>query len=135
MIDENGAPSPETRALFRLLKPDLDQGASLKTLSEIAQETFLRPAGSERLSKEALAFFQKHYGALPGETQKAILENFKKIGDLGARYPFFQTPDYILIHGSSVSDMRTRILFFASLVREGKVTLPTHAKLFFCWGT
>ncbi|MGL5719827.1 MAG: hypothetical protein ACRCYP_03420 [Alphaproteobacteria bacterium] len=134
MFDKRGNPSPEVRELFRLLKLVLDEEASLKTLNEAAQNAFLRPDGSERLSQKAASFFEKQYGALSKEVREAILENFKKMGDLDARYPSSPAPHYILIHGSTVSDMRTRILFLASLLEEGKITLSAHTKLFFLLG-
>jgi hypothetical protein len=136
IFDAHGKPSHEIIRIFRHAKPDLNlkQDVSLERLSQIAQDSFLRPRGSERLSPEACDFYHTRFGSLSGEKQKIILESFRKIGVLDARYPSSKNPDYILIHGSTVSNLRARLRFLASLVTEGKISLSESTHLIFLLG-
>lgn len=120
--------------ICRAFDPHVPQNASLYELNTLAQEKFLRPAKTERMSKEAVAHYHALCASLSPQEQKAVIDAFRKLGVIEAIYPQYREPDYIHIQGSTLQNLRERIMFLASLVEEGKITLRPETKIVFLMG-
>ena len=109
---------------------------SVTELNRIAQKAFLRPKKSERLSPEAFAHYKILCSSLSLKEQREIINLFQKIGDIDAVYPADTDPlpDYILIQGSTVPNMRQRVMFLADLIITGKLKLKEATKIIFLAG-
>lgn len=134
VLNKNGYPLPEVIKIGKKFQPDLPFNASLEKLNKLGQEKFLRPAKSERLSEKAIEHYKALCSHLSSQDQRDIVDSFRKIGDIKAVYPLHRNPDYILIQGSTISELRKRIMFFASLVEKGKIVLSPKTKIVFLMG-
>lgn len=134
VLNIEGKPLPELVNIFQKFKPDLRPNPTLSYLNQIGQEEFLRPLNAERLSKEAIEHYKKLCSSLSFQDQNEILNNFKKIGDIEAIYPLYMDPDYILIQGSTLSSLRERLMFLASLVGEKRIILSPKIRIVFLMG-
>src|SRR5439155_10757233 len=100
VLDTDGNPHSEVINIYRKFQPNLGPNPSLEELNEIGQKKFLRPARSERLSKEAIEHYQRLCVPLSPQEQQDILKLFREIGDVETVYPLHEDPNYILIQGS-----------------------------------
>ena len=152
ILDDQGNPSPDVQQIVRKFYPylksikDLDDQSkekltsntnfSVEELNGIAQKVFLRPKGSERLSPEAYSHYKNICSNLSFEEQQEIINLFRKIGDIEAVYPrdTDPLPDYILIQGSTVPNMRERVMFLADLITTDKLKFKESTKIVFLAG-
>ncbi|MBA3813614.1 MAG: hypothetical protein H0X26_03855 [Alphaproteobacteria bacterium] len=134
VLNKNGTPLPEVTRIFEKFTPDLGPTPSLAELNKIAQKDFLRPAKTERLSKKAIEHYKALCSPLSLQDQNEIIDDFRKIGDIEAVYPLYSKPNYILIQGSTISSLRERIMFLASLVETEKIALLPESKIVFLMG-
>jgi hypothetical protein len=134
ILDEEGKPHPEVIKICRKFQPDLGEMSSLEELNKVGQEKFLRPAKTERLSKEAIQHYQRLCSSLSPEDQLEILEAFRRIGDIEPVYPLRKDPNYILIQGSTISNLRERIMFISFLLEKEKIKLLPNTKIVFLMG-
>jgi hypothetical protein len=134
VLNKKGAPLPEVTRIFEKFIPKLGPTPSLTELNKLAQKDFLRPAKTERLSKEAIVHYKKLCAPLSLKTQDEIMDGFRKIGDIDPVYPLTTEPNYVLIQGSTISDLRERIMFLASLVNKKKIALLPETKIVFLLG-
>ncbi|MBY0293501.1 MAG: hypothetical protein K2W92_09490 [Alphaproteobacteria bacterium] len=134
VLDEKGQPHPEVIRIFEIFQFNLGPSPSLETLNRIGQKEFLRPAKTERLSKESIEHYKKLCSQLSPQDQDEILDHFRRIGDIEAVYPFRKDPNYILIQGSTLSSLRERIMFFVFLVEKEKIKLLPNTNIIFLMG-
>jgi hypothetical protein len=110
-------PAEEFEAAFEQGNPEITR------LNDLAQKYFIRPKGSERQDAEAMAHYKRLYASLGEQNSKALIECFQRLGDIDAVYPHNKSPDYILIQGSTVPNMRARVMFVAKLLKDGFLEL------------
>lgn len=152
VLDAQGKPSKEVRQIVKdfshylWTRKDVDQKIvkkivsnkeiSLAELNTLAQTAFLRPKGSERLSPEALTSYKKLCSWLTKKDKQEILNLFAKIGDIEevTPSPHESMPDYILIQGSTVPNMRERLMFLASMVESNKINIQGSTTIVFLAG-
>lgn len=134
ILDKEGNLRSEVLQVCRVFYPGFTSHPSLEELNIVAQKEFLRPKNSERLSQEAIAHYEKLCAPLSPADQDTILNIFREIGDIDAVYPIYKKPQYILIQGSTISNMRERLMFFASLVEEGRIMLSPDTKIVIATG-
>ncbi|MBY0500564.1 MAG: hypothetical protein K2P93_00995 [Alphaproteobacteria bacterium] len=134
VLNIEGKPLPEVVIIFQKFKPDLMAQPTLSYLNKIGQEEFLRPLNAERFSKEAIEHYKKICSCLSIQDRDNIINSFKKIGNIDAIYPLHKNPDYVLIQGSTLSNLRERLMFFASLVTEKRVMLSSETRIVFLMG-
>lgn len=134
VLNDDGSPRTEVIQIFEKFNPQIGPNPSLADLNAIAQKEFLRPAKSERLSKEAIAHYMALCSKLSAQDKDQIIENFRKIGDIDTVYPTNKNPDYILIQGSTIADLRGRLAFLGSLVNENKLSITPHTQIVFLLG-
>ncbi len=107
---------------------------SLEVMNAFAQKNFLRPKNAERLSKQSIQHYKALLENVSQEQKEKLLAMFKASGVLKEVLPTIESPDYILIMGSTIPSMRSRIMFLDRLVREGKLHLHPKTKLVFLTG-
>lgn len=134
VLNDDGSPRAEVIQIFEKFTPQVGKNPSLVDLNTIAQKEFLRPAKTERLSKEAIAHYMALSSKLSDQDKDQIIENFRKIGDVDTVYPIDKKPDYILIQGSTIADLRARLTFLGSLVAEQKLIIEPHTQVVFLLG-
>lgn len=133
-VDKNNSRFPEVIQIFRIFNYNVGNSPSLEMLNKIAQENFLRPAKTERLSKEATAHYEKLCTSLSPHDREQLLDLFRKMGDMEPIDPKEKEYEYILINGSTVSNMRERLMYFVSLLDQKKITLKPETKIVFLTG-
>lgn len=111
-----------------LYSPKAFDNKNLERLNTLAQATFLRPAGMERyqykaLNKQFLDYQPEH-----------VLALFKDIGSTTLIKPLHQTYDYILVHGSTVPNMRKRIQQLADFIDQGLLKITSSTQIVFLTG-
>jgi len=134
IFDSNNTPRHDVVSIFQMMGLSQDQEPTLENLNAYAQSHFLRPPKSERLSPEAIAFYKTLLGLKSDEEKSEILKLFNRIGDIEAIYPSEEPIDYILIMGSTVSSMRTRLMFLAQLFETGKIKAKSNVPIVFLTG-
>jgi hypothetical protein len=107
---------------------------TVQDLNTLAQDKFLRPQGSERIDAKAQAHYHELCAHLSTAQKDDIINLFRAIGDIDTVYPENKNPDYILIQGSTVPNMRERIMFLAELVTQGHINLLPDAEIIFLAG-
>lgn len=150
LFDADGRISPEVRRIFSAFQDALltSQKLPQETIKGIletdrptiqhfnllAQDKFLRPQGSERMDRRAQAHYRELCAHLSTAQKADIISLFQTIGDIDPVYPVYKTPDYILIQGSTVANMRERIMFLAELVSQRRIVLLPRAEIVFLAG-
>ena len=144
VLNSAGSIKSEIVELFQLFSPyikkhsdfdieDAVKNPDLETFNKIAQKLFLRPASAERLSQKSIEHYKNLTTDLSEEQILKVLDIMKQIGDLEAVYPKYKKYDYILIQGSTVQNMRERVMFLANLVESNKIDI-TKSKILFLAG-
>jgi hypothetical protein len=100
---------------------DANQRLTLHNLNDIAQKFFLRPKGQERLSEASKEHYRTLSQHLSQKEKKQIIKLFQTLGNIKKRLPTHTNPHYILIQGSSVQNMRERLMFVDEMARKGKL--------------
>lgn len=122
--------------ILHKLSPDNAKGheiPTIETLNTIAQKNFLRPRGEERLSEAAIKHYQGLCKDLSPKQKERIIRLFREIGDIDEASPKRTNPDYILIQGSTVDNMRDRVMYVVEQLRSGKLKID-NAKIVFISG-
>ena len=112
-------PSEDVVKVFQTLQLPITPNPSLQELNAIAQDRFMRSKGCERLSEKALAFYRKNWGTLSLAQREELTALFEKIGTMGdVEAPSSKPPSFVLILGSTVQNMRGRVMFVNNQVRK-----------------
>jgi hypothetical protein len=106
LIDSHNQPSPELKNLLALF--DLPSN-DLKTIVEVTQRSWLRPAGKERWELDEIA---------PEKTEqlKAI---FAKLGLVQEIKPAAQKYEYALLMGARLASTQKRVNYLLNLWQQG----------------
>jgi hypothetical protein len=107
---------------------------TVQDLNALAQDKFLRPKGSERLDEIAKEHYRALCAHLSTEQKDKIINLFRALGEIDPVYPIQKSPRYILIQGSTVPNMRERIMFLQELVTQGQIDLRPDAQIIFLAG-
>lgn len=151
VVDLKGKPLPEVVQIFRLFKKTLSsahslpekklqtvlqtpESVSIEELTALSQEKFLRPKAAERMDPISIQHYQQLLGTLSAGEKKELKKLFQKLGDVDPVLPQQKEFDYVLINGSTVPNMRTRIMFLASAVQEGTIRLKPTTQIVFLEG-
>ncbi len=138
IVDSNGNPLPEVLQILRLMEKSTSYkvipGASAKELTSVLQEKFIRPKGAERLAPASLAHYHHLMKGLSQGNKKKIQALFRKLGDVDPVFPTQKEFDFILINGSTVQNMRKRIMFLSDAIRDGKIKLKVNTQVVFLDG-
>ncbi|MGI4851290.1 MAG: hypothetical protein ACRYGR_05055 [Janthinobacterium lividum] len=149
VLDKQGNPSSQVQQIIKKfhlylksaknidsdIKSKIDSESILSTqeLNHIAQKFFLRPKGFGRSSPGAHAHYKNICASLNDKDQQELIELFKTIGDIDTVYPsnIHAQPDYILIQGATVPNMRQRVMFLADLITTGQLRLKKSTQIIF----
>ncbi|MBN9413465.1 MAG: hypothetical protein J0H12_06045 [Candidatus Paracaedimonas acanthamoebae] len=113
----------------------VEKKATIQELNALAQRHFLRPKHAERMSKEAIQHYKKLYSRLSIEQKKEIIKYFYDLGYITSVYPKRNVcPDIILIQGSTVPDMRERLMFLAKNIENGIIFFKPETQIVFLVG-
>ncbi|WP_198027335.1 hypothetical protein [Candidatus Paracaedibacter symbiosus] len=107
----------------------LDNPDKISEWSDFAQKNFLRPKSSERLDKKAISHYKQLCASLPLDDKKEILNQFNQLGHIDTINPKSTTPNHILIMGSTVQNMRKRIMFLVKLIKDQKINITPETKI------
>jgi hypothetical protein len=141
ILDKHGKIKPEVVKLFELFSPyikknsdfDIDdaiRNPDLSVFNDIAQKLFLRPDKSERMSQESIEHYHNMTQDLSPEQIIKVLNLTDEIGFFADIFPKYKKYDYILIQGSTVKNMRERVMFLANLVKKNKINVDKSHILF-----
>jgi hypothetical protein len=134
IVDENYTPLPPVIKIFETFQDLFSeeqkakfQNPTLENLNSIAQQAFLRKAGTARkdIPKESA------FGELI--TEKTVFL-FQEIGDIGDIFPQNSQYDYIFLNGSTISNMDSRIKTLENLLEQGKLTIAEKTQIVFLTG-
>lgn len=104
-------------------------------MNTLAQAYFLRPKHAERMSDEAIQHYKKLCSGLSQRQKEQIINFFYNFGYIAPVYPKRNTrPDIILIQGSTVPNMRERLMFLAKNIEKGIVVLGSETQIVFLVG-
>lgn len=120
----SGSVHPELIKIFTLMGHQVGSDATIEELNAIAQKYFLRPKKSERLDEKARSFYESVYQGLgPTREDKVheVMSSFKTLGYSDAVYPEHVSPRFVLIQGSTLSNMANRLRFTSQLLESGKL--------------
>ncbi|AIL12900.1 hypothetical protein IM40_04260 [Candidatus Paracaedimonas acanthamoebae] len=127
--------SPHHLPEAQLAKIFEEKKATVQELNTLAQKHFLRPKNAERMSNEAIQHYKKLCSGLSSEQKKQIINLFYNLGYITSIYPKRNTsPDIILIQGSTVPNMRERLMFLAKNIEEGIILLKPETQIIFLVG-
>lgn len=96
----------------------------LEDLNALAQDKFKRPNGLERYE---LKKFNEQFAKYDTPEVRAA---FKELGNLDALHPSQQHYDYILVNGSTVPNMRERVMMLNDLVTQKKIDISKSQIIF-----
>jgi len=131
ILNESSYIFPETR-LQQIFE---EREATTQELNTLAQAHFLRPKNAERMSNEAIQHYKKLCSGLSKQQKEKIINLFYNLEYIASIYPKRNTnPDIILIQGSTVPNMRERLLFLAKNVEEGIIHLKPETQIVFLVG-
>ena len=113
-----------------------NNSVSLEEFNSLAQAVFKRPEKAERLSEEAISSYKALCSALQESDKSEILTLFKRVGNIDACYPSEETkvPDYVLIQGSTVQNMRERVMDLSDQIDNKEIILKPTTQIFFFTG-
>jgi hypothetical protein len=131
--EKNDGACPVWKETFKESLPT-SQKPSLETLTQLSQKVFIRPPGAERLDPSSLEHYKKLYECIDAKERAHIFTLFEKLGDVKAVYPKHKEFDYILIHGSTIPNMRERIMTLASAINDKRVIITPNTQIVFLDG-
>ncbi len=127
--------SPEILSGTRLQEIFEQEEATIQELNALAQKHFLRPKNAERMSNKAIEHYKKLCSGLSLLQKKQIINMFYDLGYISSIYPKKNiNPDIILIQGSTVQNMRERLMFLAKIIQEDLVRLKKETQIVFLVG-
>ena len=111
------------------------KNATIQELNALAQKHFLRPKNAERMSTKAIEHYKKLCSGLSLIQKKQIISLFYDFGYISSIYPKNNmNPDIILIQGSTVQNMRERLMFLAKIIQKDVVHLKKETQIVFLAG-
>ena len=142
VADSTGKPLPEVREIFSIVlrKNYSDQilkslkSDTLQSLSKVGQEVLLRPKGFDRQDPPSIRHYHELLDKLSKDDLTALVELFKKLGDVDPVFPATKKVDYVLVHGSTVQNMRERVMFLADMISTRKLVLDPKVQVVFLEG-
>jgi hypothetical protein len=127
--------SPHVLPKERLHQIFEEKEATVQEVNALGQAYFLRPKHAERMSDEAIQHYKKLCSGLSAPQKEEIINLFYNLGYIASTYPKKNiNPDIILIQGSTVSNMRERLMFLAKNIEKGLVHLKPETQIVFLVG-
>ncbi len=127
--------SPDVLSETRLQEIFEREEATIQELNAVAQKHFLRPKNAERMSNKAIEHYKKLCSGLPLLQKKKIISMFYDLGYISSVYPKKNlNPEIILIQGSTVQNMRERLMFLAKIIQKNVVHLKKETQIVFLVG-
>ena len=138
VCDARGTVEPcVARALTLLatrLVGEAPDGWTLAQAAQFAEAHLLRPTGSERLSEAALRRYAATYAGLIAGDEHLLEANLSEAGLIGDVPAPASVVDYVLLNGSTVTNVRRRIDALSRAVTDGSLQLTPDTKLVFLDG-
>lgn len=121
----SGQINPKIIQIFNLFLEEkkFSEKTDLLELNNFAQKNFIRPKMSERSSPEAYSYYENLFNLWKEKKEERIneiIKIFTEMGDIGEVLPSknFKAPDYIVIPGSTIHNMRERLAFVDNIVKK-----------------